>query len=84
MDKLNFFGILAIIFVAGTFIIEYHTNIADALYSIPPTEAFKSVSIANNVTYTPSFETNVTAINYRDNFWLVTDGSVLLNITTYP
>lgn len=59
-------------------------QISEALYSIPPTEAFKSVSIANNVTYTPSFETNVTAINYRDNYWLVTDGSILLNITTYP
>ena len=50
----------------------------------PPTPAFKEVGIGNNATLFPNAETSVVAISYADDFFIVTDGSILINITEYP
>jgi len=50
----------------------------------PPTPAFNEVGIGNNATIFPNTENNIIAISYADDFFIVTDGSILINITEYP
>ena len=59
-------------------------QLAEALYAIPPTPSWTTIGIANNVTVSNSTQTSIQAVNYTDTFRLITDGSILLNITTYP
>ena len=57
---------------------------ADALYAIPPTPSWTTIGIANNITVSDSTQTTIEAASYTDTFRLLTDGSIILNITTYP
>ena len=57
---------------------------ANAIYSIPPTPSWDEIEIANDVTVTPNPQTFINASTYTDKFFFITDGSILLNITTYP
>jgi len=63
---------------------EKISQTADAIYAIPPTPSWTTIGIANNVTVSNSTLTSIVAANYSDTFRLITDGSILLNITTYP
>jgi len=57
---------------------------ADALYSIPPTAAWTTIEINNDAPFPDSTDSSIIANNYTDTFVLLTDGSILLNITTFP
>ena len=59
-------------------------QISEALYSIPPTNAWRTIGIANDVNMTNSTTSSISAISYRDTFYLLADDSIILNITTYP
>ena len=82
MDKRFIIGVCTGMAILG--IITYFPSIAEALYSIPPTNAWQTIIIDNNVTLSDSGLTNITAITYRDTLFLVSDGSIGINITTYP
>lgn len=56
----------------------------DALYSVPPTQAWRTIEINNTATWPNSTQNTVTALNYRDTLYIVTDGSILLNVTSTP
>lgn len=81
MDKRFFFGVCTGLIIATMSIINYLPDVAEAVYSIPPTQAWRSINIDNNATFTPNANASVQAINYRDTLFLVTDGSIILNIT---
>lgn len=52
--------------------------------SPPPTPAFKTFIIDSNATYPlGSGVDNVTALVYNDELYLISDGSIGFNITTY-
>ncbi len=57
---------------------------ADALYAIPPTPAWTTIEINNDVLFPESTDSSIIANNYTDTFMLLSDGSILLNITTFP
>ena len=59
-------------------------QISEALYSIPPTNAWQTIGIDNNVVFPNSSDPTISAISYRDTLYLVSDGSILINITSYP
>ena len=79
MDKRFLFGVIIGITIPSLFFIIIPT--VDALFSIPPTPAFRTIDIENNATLASSDVTNVTAISYADLLHLKTDGSIILNIT---
>ena len=56
---------------------------ADALYAIPPTPSWTTIEINNDQIYTNNSQNTIVAQNYTDKFFLVSDGSILLNITTF-
>ena len=81
MDKRFIIGVCTGMAILG--IITYFPTIAEALYSIPPTRAWDQISITyDNWTSTGDF--NINATSYTDNLILISDGSILFNITTYP
>lgn len=59
-------------------------QISSALYAIPPTNAWQTIIIDNEAVSPQDGNNTATAINYRDTLHLLTDGSILLNITQYP
>ena len=81
MNKLAFvclmIGIGAILF-QGELI-----QVSEALYSIPPTVAWKTIEINNDAVFPSTGDLNVTAIDYHDKLFILTDGSILLNITEF-
>lgn len=83
MDKFNLVGITAILFISSSFIALYHTDIAEAIYSIPPTDAWDQI-IFKYDTWTVTNEDNINATGYTDDLYLISDGSILFNVTTYP
>jgi len=82
MDKRFIFGVCTGMAILG--IITYLPNIAEALYSIPPTNAWQTIGIANDINMTNSTTSSISAISYRDTFYFLADDSIILNITTYP
>ena len=82
MDKRFIFGVCTGMAILG--IITYFPTIAEAIYSIPPTNAWQTIGIANDVNMTNSTTSSISAISYRDTFYLLADDSIILNITTYP
>ena len=56
---------------------------ADALYAIPPTPSWTTIEIDNNQVNPISGQNIITASNYTDKFYLVSDGSILINITEF-
>lgn len=82
MDKRFLAGVLTgIIIPALIFVI---IPIAEGIYSIPPTPAWRTIEIENNANLTNSSQISITAINWRDTLRFQTDGSILLNITESP
>ena len=82
MDKRFIIGVCTGMAILG--IITYLPSIAEAIYSIPPTNAWQTIGIVNNVNMTNSTTTSISAVSYRDNFYILADDSIILNITTYP
>ena len=81
MDKRFIFGVCTGMAILG--IITYLPNIAEALYSIPPTDAWDEIEVVyDNWVSTGTFKINATG--YTDDLILISDGSILFNITTYP
>ena len=56
---------------------------ADALYAIPPTPSWTTIEIDNNQVNPINNNNIITASNYTDKFYLVSDGSILINITEF-
>lgn len=84
MDKLALsltFGAIAL----GCFILmpDEMLGLANALYSIPPTPAWTEIKIDTNYTWPESSQTTLSAINYSDNLYIVSDGSINISITEY-
>ncbi len=55
---------------------------ADAIYSIPPTPSWTTITIGNDAAVSNNPDTSIVAGNYSDTFGLYTDGSILINVTT--
>ncbi len=84
MGKLGLFltGIIVVI-VAVAIMPDEALYIAEALYSIPPTPAWTTIEINNNQVFPSNSQINITAKNYTDKFYIVSDGSILINITEF-
>ncbi len=50
----------------------------------PPTPAWQEIEIANDAVPIPNPETIILADSYSDKMFLVSDGSIIINITQYP
>ena len=52
----------------------------------PPTPAWQEIEVANDAVMNPFVVGNtiINASSYSDKIFLVTDGSILINITEYP
>ena len=82
MDKRFIIGVCTGMAILG--IITYLPSIAEAIYSIPPTNAWQTIGVDSNATFSTLNETNVTAISYRDTLYLISDGSINITIGNYP
>ena len=84
MGKLGLF-LTAILVIIGSFILmpDEMLDIATALYSIPPTPSWTTIEINNNQIFPSNSQINITASNYTDRLYLVSDGSILINITAF-
>ena len=58
-------------------------DIAEALYAIPPTASWTTIEINNNQIFPSNSQNNITASNYTDKFYILSDGSILINITEF-
>ena len=85
MDKVAL-SLTALVVVIASIIImpDEVLMVAEALYSIPPTPAWTNIGIDNNQVFPNSSDTVIRASNSSDWFYLVSDGSILINITSYP
>jgi len=84
MEKRSFFlGVLV-----GGFMLTLFYPMAieaqDYFGKFPPTPAFKEIEIANNAVPFPNLQTTLEAVSYADKFFIVTDGSIIINVTQYP
>jgi len=61
----------------------FQVELSEALYSIPPTPAWTTIEINNNQIWPNNSRINITAQNYTDKFYIVSDGSILINITEF-
>ena len=84
MNKQFILGLCTGIGIAAISIITYLPEIAEAVYSIPPTNAWQAIVINSNATYTTTGDTYINATSYRDILNLISDGSIDINITTFP
>ena len=84
MGKAGLFltGLLVVI-IAIAIMPDEALDIAEALYSIPPTPSWTTIGIQNDVPWPNSSVTTMTAKNYTDYRWILTDGSILINITEF-
>lgn len=73
---------LGIGIIAGA--VLFHTELSEALYSIPPTNAWRTIGVDSNATWSATSDENVTAVSYSDTLYLISDGSIGFNITSYP
>jgi len=58
--------------------------IGEALYSIPPTNAWDRIEVNSNVTYVERGDNYTEAISYSDTLKLVSDGSINITIGRIP
>ena len=58
-------------------------KISEAIYSIPPTNAWDQINFRYQ-NWTVTNIDNINATSYSDNLYLISDGSILFNVTTYP
>ena len=58
----------------------------DYFGKFPPTPAWQTVEVANDAIMNPFVVGNtiINATSYADKIFIVTDGSILINITEYP
>ena len=84
MGKTGLFltGIIVVI-VAIAIMPDEALDIAEALYSIPPTPSWTTIEINNNQIFPNTSLNTITANNYSDTFFIVSDGSILINITEF-
>ena len=80
MNKILVIGVL----IGLVFGVAAGPRISEALYSIPPTSAWQTIFINSNATYSSTGDTSINATSYNDEIWLLSDGSIGFNITTYP
>ncbi len=80
-------GILltSLLVLLGSFILmpDEMLDLANALYSIPPTPSWTTIEINNNQIFPSNDQINITASNYTDKFYFTSDGSILINITEF-
>lgn len=84
MDKKFFLGLFtgcALMFLSFSL---YFPQISEAIYSIPPTDAFAGFRINDNATYTLSADQGLNASSYKDIPWLLSDGSINIEIGVAP
>ena len=81
MNKRFLIGVFTGMAILG--IVTYLPSIAEALYSIPPTNAWDQI-IFRYDNWTVTNIDNINATSYTDNLYLISDGSILFNVTTYP
>lgn len=79
MNKILIAGILIGIMI-GFFV---GPQVATALYAIPPTRAWDQILFRYG-NWTSTALDNINASSYTDNLYLVSDGSILFNVTTFP
>ena len=84
MGKIGLFltGIIVVI-VAVAIMPDEALDIAEALYSIPPTPSWTTIEIGNDYVWPNSTQNIITASNYSDKFYMLSDGSILINITEF-
>ncbi len=84
MGKLGLF-LTSLLVILGSFIImpDEMLDLANALYSIPPTPSWTTIEINNNQIFPSNSQINITASNYTDKFYFTSDGSILINITEF-
>ena len=82
MDKRFIIGVCTGMAILG--IITYLPSIAEAIYSIPPTNAWQTIIIDDNVTIPTVNSTIFNATSYRDTMYLVSDGSINITLGIYP
>ena len=82
MDKRFIIGVCTGMAILG--IITYLPSIAEAIYSIPPTNAWQTIFIDDNVTIPTTNDTGLNATSYRDIMFLVSDGSINITLGIYP
>lgn len=58
-------------------------KISEAIYSIPPTNAWDQILFRYG-NWTVTNIDNINATSYSDNLYLISDGSILFNVTTFP
>ena len=80
-------GILltSLLVLLGSFILmpDEMLDLANALYSIPPTPSWTTIEINNNQVFPNTSVNTITASNYTDKFYFTSDGSILINITEF-
>jgi len=84
MEKRSFFlGVLV-----GGFMLTLFYPMAieaqDYFGKFPPTRAFDEIEIANDAELFPNLQTTLEAVTYSDKFFIVSDGSIIINVTQYP
>jgi len=82
MNKRFFIGVLTGMAILG--IITYFPTIAEAIYSVPPTNAWQMIIIDDNVTIPTINATKLNATSYKDIMYLVSDGSINITLGVYP
>ena len=82
MDKRFILGVCTGMALLG--IVTYFPSIAEAIYSVPPTNAWQTIIVDSNSTIASLNQTTVNAISYRDILYLVSDGSINITLGIYP
>ena len=80
-------GILltSLLVLLGSFILmpDEMLDLANALYSIPPTPSWTTIEINNNQVFPNTSVNTITSSNYTDKFYFTSDGSILINIIEF-
>jgi hypothetical protein len=80
MNKPFFLVLVAGIFIGATVM----STIQVSESAIPPTRAWDDITVGYNTTVATSPETTLSAKSSSDNLVIISDGSILFNITSYP
>lgn len=79
MVQKNLLTILVVLVVGSALVLIFNPNES----AIPPTPAFNTFIINSNATYSSTGQDNVTALVYNDELYIISDGSIGMNITSY-
>lgn len=83
MDKKFFLGLFTGCLLMFMSFSLYFPQISEAIYSIPPTDAWRTIGVSNEAVFPIDSQPTVNATSYRDTLYLVSDGSILINITEF-